>query len=428
MPDNNNFSLEDILAEYDRKSKSSDINKNDSKLSSQKSSPSVNGSGGKNNQDINESPTMVLPKLPPMPARNSSSQAAQKPAPRAAQRPASQAAQKTAPQAAQRPASQAAQKPATQAAQRPASQAAQKPAAQAVQRPATQTAHKSAPKAADEAVRSQPQRIRRHDENSRIKADSPLKLKLEQYKFLFKQLVKRDFKGRYKRTVLGVLWSMLSPMFSFAAQAIIFSVLFNRRGEHFISYLIIGNVVFHYFTDAANSGMFSLASNGGIISKINVPKSIFLLSKNVSCLINFLLTMIIMFVISAIDGVHLSPVYVTLLYPMLTMTIFNIGVGYVLSAWFVFFKDTQYLFSIFTQILMYFSAIFYRVEMFPETMQKFFYLNPVYCYIYYFRTVIIDNLIPGWKLHFACLCFALLAVLVGLSVYKKNNNKFVYYF
>ena len=91
----------------------------------------------------------------------------------------------------------------------------------------------------------------------------------EQKKFLLKQLIHRDFKSRYKRAALGVLWSMLSPLLFFAAQAIIFSFLFDR-GEHYISYLITGNIVYHYFTDGTTNTMFSLQANGGIISKIKV--------------------------------------------------------------------------------------------------------------------------------------------------------------
>lgn len=263
--------------------------------------------------------------------------------------------------------------------------------------------------------------------SGRVQSNSSRKQKIEQYKFLFKQLVKRDFKGRYKRAALGVLWSMLSPMFTFAAQAIIFSVLF-KRGAHYISYLVVGNVVFHFFTDSANSGMFSMVGNGGILSKINVPKSIFLLSKSVSCLLNFLLTMIIMFVITGIDGIPLKPICAAVVIPMVMMSVFNLGVGYALSTWFVFFKDTQYLFNIFTQVLMYFSAIFYRIDSFAENIRVLFYLNPVYCYITYFRMIIIDGVMPGYKLNIACALYAVIMLFAGLAIFKKSNHKFVFYF
>lgn len=250
---------------------------------------------------------------------------------------------------------------------------------------------------------------------------------VEQKKFLLKQLIYRDFKSRYKKAALGVLWSMLSPLLFFAAQAIVFSVLFDR-GEHYISYLITGNIVFHYFTDATTNSMFALQANGGIISKIKVDKQIFLFSRSISCLINFGLTMIIMFTIVAIDKMPFHLNFFILIYPIVCMFFLNMGLGYILSALFVFFKDTQYLYSLFTRLLLYFSAIFYRIDRFPESVQNLFYINPVYCYICYFRSIIIDNTIPPLFIHGLCIGFPILFMLIGKLVYKLNDNRFAYYF
>lgn len=249
----------------------------------------------------------------------------------------------------------------------------------------------------------------------------------EQLKFLFKQLVKRDFKGRYKRAVLGMLWSMLSPLLTFAAQAILFSALLKRT-NHFIAYLVIGNIVFHYFTDSAHAGMVALAANGGIISKINVPKGIFIMSKHVSCILNFALTMIVMFIIVIADHITPHPVYFALAYPIFTMSVFNIGFGMILSVWFIFFKDTQYLFNLFATVLMYFSAIFYNVDRFSETIQTLYLFNPVYCYITCFRSIILDYCMPSKEITILCAVYAVLMVAIGMAMYKKNHNKVAYYF
>ena len=249
----------------------------------------------------------------------------------------------------------------------------------------------------------------------------------EQKKFLLKQLIHRDFKSRYKRAALGVLWSMLSPLLFFAAQAIIFSFLFDR-GEHYISYLITGNIVYHYFTDGTTNTMFSLQANGGIISKIKVDKDIFLVSRSVSCFINFLLTLIIMFTIIAIDRTAFHWKFFLLIYPIVCMFFMIMGIGYLLSTLFVLFKDTQYLYSLFTRVLMYFSAIFYHIERFPENLRNLFYFNPVYCYIDYFRTIIIENTYPSLLVHGLCIGFAVLFMVIGKLVYKLNDEKFAYYF
>ena len=120
--------------------------------------------------------------------------------------------------------------------------------------------------------------------------------KLKENKFLFEELVKRDFKKKYKRTVLGMFWSMLSPLLNLAVMALVFTQFFGRTTEHYIIYLFSGNIVMSFYKESTKGGMSSLTGNAGIFTKINVPKYLFLFSKNVSALINFGLTIIIYFI------------------------------------------------------------------------------------------------------------------------------------
>ena len=156
--------------------------------------------------------------------------------------------------------------------------------------------------------------------------------RLRKHQFLFEELVKRDFKGKYKRTVLGMMWSLLSPLLQLAVMAMIFTRFFGRGIPHYIIYLFSGNLVFSYFNEATNQGMTALESNAHIFSKINVPKYIFLLSKNVASVINFLLTLVIYFIFVAIDGVPFSWSFLMLPYPIICLLVFNIGMGLILSA------------------------------------------------------------------------------------------------
>ena len=259
-----------------------------------------------------------------------------------------------------------------------------------------------------------------------IKTLDSLGSKFQHRRFLFKQLVYRDFKSRYKRAILGVLWSMLSPLLYFSAQALVFTFIFSRA-EHYISYLITGNIVYYYFSDATTQGMCSLSSNAGIISKIRVPKEIFLFSKNISSFVNFLLTMIIMFIIVALDGMPYHWKFFLLIVPIVCISAFNVGVGYILSALFVFFKDIQYLYNILCRLLIYFSAIFYYVEAFPDWIRKMFWINPLYCYIYYFRQIVVYDNIPGFWVHFLCVLYPLIFLVIGKIIYKVYDNKFAYY-
>lgn len=251
--------------------------------------------------------------------------------------------------------------------------------------------------------------------------------KVKKYQFLFSELVKRDFKKKYKRTILGMLWSILSPLLQLIVMAVVFTQFFGRNTEHYIIYLFSGNLVFAFFKESTNGGMHALMSNANIIKKINVPKYLFMLSKEVSSCINFGLTLIIYFIFVAIDGIPFSFRFFLLLYPVACLLIFNIGVGFILSALFVIFKDIQYLYDIFTQLLMYLSAIFYTVSVYPEKIQKLFYCNPVYVYITYFRRIVIDGVVPSLAMHGLCILYALTALIVGMVIYKKYNYKFMYY-
>ena len=251
--------------------------------------------------------------------------------------------------------------------------------------------------------------------------------KLRKHQFLFEELVKRDFKSKYKRTTLGIAWSMLAPLMQLAVMALVFTRFFGRTTPHYTIYLFSGNLLFSYFSEATNQGMTALEQNAHIFSKVNVPKYIFLLSKNVSSLINFLLTMVIYFIFVIVDGIGLKWSFLTLIYPVVCLMMFNVGMGLILSALHVFFKDISYLYGILTTLLMYMSVIFYTLDVFSPTVQKLFYLNPVYNYIHYFRSVVIHGEIPSLWHHLLCLGYAAAAMLAGMGMYKKYNYRFLYY-
>lgn len=245
--------------------------------------------------------------------------------------------------------------------------------------------------------------------------------------FLFEELVKRDFKKKYKRTLLGMGWSVLSPLLMLLVMNLVFSRFFGRTTNHYTIYLFCGLLVFSYYSESTGAGMKSLLANARIFSKINVPKYMFLLSGNVSSFINFCLTLCVLFVFVAMDHIPFKPTFFLLVYPVGCLLVLNIGVGLVLSALYVFFRDIQYLYSVFLRLLLYVSAIFYNVDAFPADKQVFFFANPVYCYIKYFRTIIIDGRVPSAAYHILCAFYAVSALIVGGYIYRRYNRKFLYY-
>lgn len=251
--------------------------------------------------------------------------------------------------------------------------------------------------------------------------------RLKQYGFLFEELVKRDFKKKYKRTVLGMAWSLLSPLMMLLVMRLVFTQFFGQNMAHYTTYLFCGNLVFSYFNESTTQGMQSLTGNAAIFTKVNVPKYLFLFSKNVQTLINFCLTLCIFFLFCILDHITFTWRFICLLYPICMLVLFNIGVGLVLSALFVFFRDVQYLWTIFTQLLMYLSAVFYSIEHYSYQVQCLFLANPIYLFIRYFRKIVIDAAVPSVWFHLLMLGDVLVVLGLGCWMYKKFNTRFLYY-
>ena len=251
--------------------------------------------------------------------------------------------------------------------------------------------------------------------------------KLKKHQFLFEELVKRDFAKKYKRTILGMAWSMLSPLLNLLIMWLVFSNFFGNNVNHYAIYLFSGQLVFSYFTDATNLGMNSLVGNAAIFTKVDVPKYLFLFSQNVSSLINFGLTLLIFFAFVALDGIVFTWKYLLLLYPIICLIVFNLGVGLVLSTLMVFFRDMQYLWGILSQLIMWMSAIFYTIDSYSYQVRCMFLANPIYLYIRYFRKIVLDGTIPTLQFHLLAAFYAIIAFGIGCYMYKRYNHEFLYY-
>ena len=231
--------------------------------------------------------------------------------------------------------------------------------------------------------------------------------KLKRNQFLFEELVKRDFKKKYKRTILGMAWSVLSPLLTLLVMGMVFTKFFGRNTPHYIIYLFCGNLIFSYFSESTSQGMESLMGNAAIFTKVNIPKYLFL----------FCIT----------DKIAFTWKFILLLYPICCLVLFNIGVGLILSALFVFFRDIQYLWSVFTQLLLYMSAIFYTIDKYDPIVQNLFLLNPIYLFIRYFRKIVIEATIPTSWFHLLMAADVMIVLSLGCLMYKKYNTKFLYY-
>ena len=250
---------------------------------------------------------------------------------------------------------------------------------------------------------------------------------LRSNQFLFTELIKREYKKKYKGTVLGMIWSLLLPLLTLLVMRVIFGGFFGTNVDNYTTYLFCGNLVFSYFNESCSQGMLSLRNNADIFTKIKVPKYLFLLAKNVQTLINFAMTLAVFLLLCGLDGITFTWKFVLLLYPIVCLLLLNVGVGLILSALFVFFRDMQYLWTVFVQLLMYVSAIFYTTDGFSLTMQTLLHGNPVYLCITYFRQIVLYDTIPAWWFHLLMLAFSIFSIAIGAFIYKKYNHKFLYY-
>ena len=175
----------------------------------------------------------------------------------------------------------------------------------------------------------------------------------KRYTFLMSQMVSRDFKVKYKRSVLGILWSLLFPLLQMGVMAIVFSQMFRFRmeGVNYLVYLMSGLIIFNYFSEASNSAMTSLVTNFPLMKKIYMPKYIFPLSKCLFASINFLLTLIPFALIILFSGdanTHciINIYYLFLPFAYICVFLFSVGVGFILSTISVFLRDIFYIYGI----------------------------------------------------------------------------------
>ena len=254
------------------------------------------------------------------------------------------------------------------------------------------------------------------------------------YTFLMKQLILRDFKVKYKRSVLGIVWSLLYPVLMMGVMAMVFSQMFkfNVEGVNYLVYLMTGLVIFNYFSEASNTAMTSVVTNFSLINKVYIPKYIFPIAKTLFVGINFLLTLIPLLVIILVTGSGetrcvINIWYILLPYIFVCLLLFTMGIGLFLSTISVFLRDMFYIYGIIITIWNYVTPVFYDISIIPTVLQPIFKLNPLYIFINGARTIILYGTPPSLIQIISMLIISLLTLAIGAIVFKKNQDKFIYY-
>lgn len=248
---------------------------------------------------------------------------------------------------------------------------------------------------------------------------------VKRYSFLVRQLVTRDFKRKYKRSVLGVLWSFLNPLLTMLVQYFVFSTIFKSTIDNFIVYLLSGIILFNFFGESVSLGLSSIVDNAHLITKVYMPKEIYPLSRVLSSLINLVLSLVPLFAVMLLTGVPFTKSMFLIPIVVLCMIFFCVGMSLLLSTSMVFFQDTMFLWSVLSTLWNYLTPTFYPVSIIPEKWLPIYKLNPMYQYITFLRSILLDGKAPSPELYAGCILSAGVVFALGLVVFRKNQNKFV---
>lgn len=250
---------------------------------------------------------------------------------------------------------------------------------------------------------------------------------IKKYRFLIRQLVSRDFKTKYKRSVLGIFWSFLNPLLMMLVQYVVFSTIFKNDIPNFAAYLIIGTVMFNFFGEACGMTLTSILGNASLITKVYLPKYIYPLTRTMSSAVNLSISLAPLLIVCLATGVVFRKSAVLALYFFVCLIIFSLGFGMLLATSMVFFRDTQFLWNVLNMMWMYVTPIFYPETILPDSFKIVLQVNPLYHFLKNARMCVLDGLSPEPVAYFLCMMMALGMLLAGAFVFYRNQNKFVLY-
>ena len=251
---------------------------------------------------------------------------------------------------------------------------------------------------------------------------------LIKYKGLSKQLIQRDIKLRYRRSVLGYVWSVLNPLMIMIVMTIVFSTFFRFSIQNFPVYLLCGNIVFNFFSSSTTSSCYTIIENGSLIRKTYVPKYIFVFAKVTSCFVDFFFSLAALILVMIITKSHFSFYNLLFIIPALEIYVFSLGVALFISQATVFFRDVVHIYAVVITIMSYLTPLFYPIEILPDNLRPLVErFNPLYLFVKLFR----DCVYSGTRLNLHQIMYggfwALGAFVIGALFFKKNQDRFILY-
>ncbi|KTE93905.1 ABC transporter [Desulfitobacterium hafniense] len=247
------------------------------------------------------------------------------------------------------------------------------------------------------------------------------------YRWLLQQLVNRDLKVKYKRSILGYLWSLLNPLMMMIVLSAVFSHIFRFSIENFPIYLLTGQVLFTFLSESTSMAMSSVIQNASLIKKVYVPKFIFPLSKIFSSFVNLLYSLIAVVIMLLFFRIQISWTIILFPIPIIYLFVMCVGLGLILSVAATYFRDVIYLYGIVIQAWTYLTPLFYPIDAVSQSIQTIIRLNPMYHIITYFRDVIMYGTIPTMETNLICAGYSISFLIIGIIVFKKYQKNFLLY-
>ncbi|MCD8220948.1 MAG: ABC transporter permease [Clostridiales bacterium] len=249
-----------------------------------------------------------------------------------------------------------------------------------------------------------------------------------QYRFLMEQLVAKDIKLKYRRSVLGYLWSILNPLMIMTIMVIVFSNMFRSDIANFPVYLIIGQTLFNFMSESTTQAIVSITGNAALLKKTYVPKYVFTVSKVTSSFVNTLFAMGALIIVFIVCRVTPNVYYILIPFILLQEYVFCLGLGLLLAQGSVFFRDIQHIYAAFITAWMYLTPLFYPITLLPEKLRYLVTrLNPMYFYIAEFRQVVLECRVPDMCLMAAGTAVAGGILVIGTWAFLRTQNKFILY-
>ncbi|MBQ8203753.1 MAG: ABC transporter permease [Clostridia bacterium] len=253
---------------------------------------------------------------------------------------------------------------------------------------------------------------------------------------LLQNLVSKDFKVKYRRSVLGIAWSVLNPLLTMLVLTAVFSKMLRIQVDgDFATYYIVGASLWNFFAEATSNSMTSILGSAALIKKVYIPKYIFPLEKCLFSLVSFSLSLVAVFLVMIFRSNFLPafPSFTILLAPVAIFYcfLFVCGMSLLLSALTVFFRDIIHLYSVLLTMWMYMTPVFYQISMVDGADPVFVFIrniircNPMYHYINYFRNVMIYGVVPSLKDNLICFGVGLAVLALGWVFFRKTEKKFI---